>query len=151
MPVPPGRKASRLVAAPLAVAERDGLATALAKAGLPADDVREAGRLFWRFQADDMPVGFGGLEVHGDAALLHSVLTLPPLRRRGFGRAIVRALELEIPPHCRAVYLLTPDAAFFEPLGYARLDPGKAPRAIKAAKHFAKRPRGAVLMTKRLG
>lgn len=56
----------RLLATPLAAWERDGLKAALVKAGLPADDVGDARPLFWRFEtAEDIPVGFGGLEIHG--------------------------------------------------------------------------------------
>ena len=71
--------APRLQRAPLAVWEREGLKAALVKAGLPADDVGDPALLFWRFETfEDVPVGFGGLELHGDDALLHSVVTLPP-------------------------------------------------------------------------
>lgn len=67
----------RLLALPLAAWEREGLKSALVKAGLPADDVGDPHQLFWRFEShEDVPVGFGGLEVHGDEALLHSVVTL---------------------------------------------------------------------------
>ena len=99
----------RLLALPLAVWEREGLKSALVKAGLPADDVCDPHLLFWRFEShEDVPVGFGGLEVHGDEALLHSVVTLPPLRELGMGAAIVAALEDEARAHrCRAIYLLT--------------------------------------------
>src|SRR4051812_47598365 len=84
----------RLLALPLAAWEREGLKSALVKAGLPADDVGDPHQLFWRFEShEDVPVGFGGLEVHGDEALLHSVVTLPPLRELGMGAAIVAALE----------------------------------------------------------
>ena len=70
---------------PLAVWERDGLAAALAKAGLPTEDIQASGPLFWRFENDDVPVGFGGLEIFEDQALLRSVVTLPPVRNRGIG------------------------------------------------------------------
>ena len=92
--------ASHLVAMPLAAWERDGLAAALQGAGLPTDDLAEPGRLFWRFEtAETEPVGFGGLEIlHGDA-LLRSIVTLPPLRKRGIGAAIVASLEEEARQH----------------------------------------------------
>lgn len=141
----------RLVAMPLAAWERDGLAAALKKAGLPYDDIGEPGRLFWRFQRDDMPVGFGGLEIHGDAALLHSIVTLPPMRRRGIGRAIVAALEAEIPRRtCRAIFLLTAEPDFFMPLGYVETSRGKVPKAIRTAPHFAAFVASATVMVKRL-
>src|SRR5262249_15939506 len=66
----------RVVATPLAAWERDGLKAALVKAGLPAEDVGDARLLFWRFETvEDIPVGFGGLEIHGSDALLRSLVT----------------------------------------------------------------------------
>ena len=62
-----GRHRSSLFALPLATWERDGLKAALARAGLPAADLETEGPLFWRFERDDMPVGFAGIEVHGAA------------------------------------------------------------------------------------
>ena len=93
----------RLLALPLAAWERDGLKAALVKAGLPADHVGDPRLLFWRFEThEDVPVGFGGLELHGTDARLHSVVTLPPLRELGMGAAIVAALEDEARAHrCR--------------------------------------------------
>ena len=76
-----------LFALPLATWERDGIKAALARAGLPADDVETDGPLFWRFERDDVPVGFAGIEVHGSDAVLRSLLTLPPLRQQGIGGA----------------------------------------------------------------
>jgi N-acetylglutamate synthase-like GNAT family acetyltransferase len=146
------KRPPRLVAQPLAAWERDGLAAALSKAGLSTENVRDPSRLFWRFHEDDVPVGFGGLEIHGDAALMHSLVTLPPLRGRGVGRAIVRALELEVPRHCRAIYLLTADKAdFFERLGYAKCLRSGVPKAIQATPQFAALLPTAAAMMKRLG
>jgi N-acetylglutamate synthase-like GNAT family acetyltransferase len=144
-------RAQRLVATPLAALERDSLAATLAKAGLPAVDVREPGQLFWRFQRDDMPVGFGGLEIHGDAALLHSIVTLPSQRRRGIGGAIVAALEAEVPRHsCRNIFLLTTEPDFFAHLGYAKTARNKVPKAIQKTAHFTALVASATIMVKRL-
>ena len=144
-----------LTAFPLAAWERDGLVAALRKAGLPADDVGVPGALFWRFSTeDDVPAGFGGLEVYGKDALMRSVVTLPPLRGRGFGAAIVAALETEARlAKCSSIYLLTTTAqALFEKLGYAKVDRAQAPAAIRASTQFSKLcPDSAVLMLKRLG
>src|SRR5256885_16943217 len=109
-----------LLATPLAAWERDGLKAALVKAGLPADDVGDARLLFWRFETTDIPVGFGGLEIHGSDALLRSLVTLPPLRQIGMGAAMVAVLETEARAlNCYAIYLLTAsDAKFFGRLGY---------------------------------
>lgn len=144
----------RLLATPLAAWERDGLKTALVKAGLPADDIGDPHLLFWRFETyEDVPVGFGGLEIHGADALLRSVVTLPPLRQTGMGGAIVAALEAEAHANkCRAVYLLTAsEADFFGRRGYAACVREEVPEAIRTCRQFAEPcPPGATVMVKRL-
>jgi amino-acid N-acetyltransferase len=130
----------RLFAQPLAVWERDGLAAALTKAKLPSDDIGAEGPSFWRFVTeDDVPVGFGGLEMHGRDALLRSIVILPPVRRRGVGRTIVGLLESEAALRgATALWLLTTaTAAFFEQLGYAACDHAQTPQAIRATVEFA--------------
>ncbi len=147
------RHTPSLTAIPLAIWERDGLGAALRKCGLPADDIAAANRRFWRFEAADGPVGFGGLELHDGDALLRSVVTLPPLRNRGFGSAIVAALEAEaMLLKCRSVWLLTTSAAsLFERLGYAVCDRAAIPAAIRATQQFtALCPASATVMFKRL-
>ena len=68
----------RLLATPLAAWERDGLKAALVKAGLPAEDVGDARLLFWRFETvEDIPVGFGGLEIHGSVTSERNSASLP--------------------------------------------------------------------------
>jgi len=146
-------RASQLFAQPLAVWERDGLKAALAKVGLPADDVGEPDRLFWRFERDDVPVGFGGLEIFGENALLRSLVTLPPMRLRGVGRAMVAKLETEARARAaRVVYLLTIDmAAFFAELGYAACERQAVPPAIAATPQFAMLcPASATAMVKQI-
>jgi N-acetylglutamate synthase-like GNAT family acetyltransferase len=143
-----------LVAIPLAAWEREGLSAALKGAGLPTDDVADASRHFWRFSfADDIPAGFGGLELHGTDALMRSIITLPPLRGRGFARAIVKALEAEaVLLKCDTVFLLTTSAqTLFEKLGYTVIDRASVPAAIRATTQFAALcPASAAVMTKRL-
>lgn len=144
----------RLFAQPLAVWERDGLAAALTKAKLPSDDIRAEGPSFWRFVTEDhVPVGFGGIEIHGGDALLRSIVILPPLRRRGVGRTIVGLLETEAALRgASVVWLLTTEtAAFFEQLGYAACEHVQAPQAIRATVEFAwLAPVSATLMRKSL-
>ncbi|MCZ7658674.1 MAG: arsenic resistance N-acetyltransferase ArsN2 [Xanthobacteraceae bacterium] len=143
-----------LQALPLAAWERDGLAAALHRAGLPVDDLREPGRHFWRFEtAEFEPAGFGGLEILGRDALLRSVVTLPPLRRRGIGAAIVASLETEARlRHCGALWLVTTSAAaFFERLGFATCDRAVVPEPVRATRQFAELcPDSATVMMKRL-
>ena len=149
VPTPP-----RLVAFALKPWERDALTSAVAKAGLPTADIRAAEHLFWRFEADDeIPVGFGGLEIHGEHALLRSVVTLPPLRRKGIAAAIVSQIETEAAlRHCRAIWLLTGTAdRLFERLGYLRCDGTEAPEQIRATAEFSTLgPAGAQVMRKGL-
>ena len=144
----------RLLALPLAAWERDGLKAALVKAGLPADHVDDPRLLFWRFEThEDVPVGFGGLELHGTDARLHSVVTLPPLRELGMGAAIVAALEDEARAHrCRAIYLLTESQRdFFARLGYASCAPGDVPDAARGSGEFEPLCASAVVMVKHIG
>jgi N-acetylglutamate synthase-like GNAT family acetyltransferase len=145
--------ARRLLRTPRAAWERDGLKAALVKAGLPADDVGDPHVLFWRFESyEDVPAGFGGLELHGDDALLRSVVTLPPLRQIGIGSAIVSALEVEARANqCRTIYLLTAaDQDFFARLGYAPCARAEVPQAIRDGRHFGALA-GAAAMVKRIG
>jgi N-acetylglutamate synthase-like GNAT family acetyltransferase len=144
--------ARRLQRSPLAVWEREGLKAALVKAGLPADDLGNPAHLYWRFETyEDVPVGFGGLELYGEDALLRSVVTLPPLRQIGMGRAIVSALEVEARANqCRTIYLLTAaDRDFFARLGYEACARNTMPPAVRASEQFAALP-GAAAMLKRI-
>jgi len=147
------RKPPRLAAIPLAPWERDGVMAALRKANLPADDVDSPNRWFWRFEThDSTPVGFGGLEIHGDAALLRSVVTLPPLRRRGIGQAIVAAIEAEARiAGCRVIWLITASSAqLFARLGYASCRPEVVPLSIRDTREFTAHGTPASMMMKRL-
>jgi N-acetylglutamate synthase-like GNAT family acetyltransferase len=149
VPTPP-----RLVAFALKPWERDALSSAVAKAGLPAVDIRAAEHLFWRFETEDeIPVGFGGLEIHGEHALLRSVVTLPPLRRKGVAAAIVDQIETEAAlRHSRVIWLLTRTAdRFFERLGYLKCDSTEVPEQIRATAEFSVLgPAGAHVMRKGL-
>lgn len=130
----------RLQATPLAAWERDGVGAALLGAGLPTEDIGDPNVLLWRFETfEDVPAGFGGLEIHGADALLRSVVTLPPLREVGIGAAIVAALEAEAQAsNCRTIYLLTTsEAEFFGRLGYAPCARSNVPDAIRASQQFA--------------
>jgi amino-acid N-acetyltransferase len=143
----------RLIHTPLAVWERDGLKAALVKAGLPADDVGDPYLLAWRFETiEDVPVGFGCLEIYGYDALLRSVVTLPPLRQTGMGAAIVGMLEGEaVARRCGAVYLLTTSQEnFFARLGYAPCTRDEVPATVRESRQFATLcPPAATVMVKR--
>lgn len=133
---------------PLARFERDAVRAALQRAGLPAADIDEPGRWFWRFEEDDVPVGFGGIEVIGDAGLLRLV-TLPLVRHRGLGGAMAEALEGEaVALGCKDLYVApSGEDAFFGDLGYAPCPPDALPPAVAARFPGA----AAAVMTKRVG
>lgn len=124
----------KLLWLPLAPFEREGLRRALERAGLPHDDIEAPGRWFWRFEENDVPVGFGGIEVHGDDGLLR-IVTLPMLRHRGLGGAIATALEGEtVALGCRTLYAAAGgEAAFFAEQGYVPCRPDGVPAAIAAS------------------
>jgi N-acetylglutamate synthase-like GNAT family acetyltransferase len=134
------RAAPKLVARALRDGERGALEAALAKAALPTADIEVPGRLFWRFEtADELPVGFGGLEPYGDDALLRSLVTLPPARGRGIGAAMVAELEFLAFVHgaCNLWVITTSAAEFFARLGYARCDRTAVPAVIAATTEFS--------------
>jgi N-acetylglutamate synthase-like GNAT family acetyltransferase len=144
---------AQLFALPLATWERGSLKAVLAKAGLPSDDIESPTVLLWRFERDDVPVGFGGLEICGEDALLRSLLTLPPLRRHGFGTGMVEAIETEaVARQVRGLYLLTTDGvAFFARLGYVPCRREDVPVSVCASAQFAVLcPASATVMRKEL-
>jgi N-acetylglutamate synthase-like GNAT family acetyltransferase len=142
----------RLLAIPLAPWEREGLKSALLKAALAVDDIGEPGVLFWRFETfEDIPVGFGGIEVHGRDALLRSLVVLPPLRQLGMGAAIVGLLEIEARAlKCETMYVVTGSLReLFVRLGYAGCAVGNVPEQIRESREFVRGGARSVTMKKR--
>jgi len=131
---------NRLMANPLSVGGREAMSEALRRADLPTDDLDEAGvRAFAFADRDGAIVGHGGLEIHGEHALMRSIVVEPSRRGRGEGRAIVDWLLAEASAHGAArVYLLTTTArAFFATLGFAAVARADAPAAILATRQAA--------------
>jgi N-acetylglutamate synthase-like GNAT family acetyltransferase len=146
--------APHLTSFPLATWEREGLKAALLKVGLPTEGIEATDRLFWRFETDDlMPVGFGGLEIHGEHAILRSVVTLPPVRGKGIGAQMVAMLEVEARGRgCRVVWLITASGVpYFGGFGYSPCDRASVPDAIRATLQFTGAPPDAIAMSKTLG
>lgn len=123
-------------------------------AGLPADDLGEADLThFFGCGTRDRPHGVVGLELLGSLALLRSLAVDVVARGSGSGRALVAAAEQHARGHgVGSIYLLTTTAtAFFERLGYARLDRQTVPPAIQRTREFGDLcPASAVLMVKHL-
>jgi len=126
----------------------------LSAAGLPVEDL-SAARLehFFGCGAPNAPQGIGGIELHGDDALLRSLSVDAQTRGRGCGTALVAALEAHARAHgVRHIYLLTSTAAeFFEGLGYRIVARDHAPASIRATEEFAVLcPANAAFMAKAL-
>ncbi|HEX9793576.1 MAG TPA: arsenic resistance N-acetyltransferase ArsN2 [Planctomycetota bacterium] len=84
-------------------------------------------------------VGVGGLEPHGDDALIRSVVVAAAQRGRGVASTLCDALESAAARSgARALYLLTDTAAgFFARRGYRKIARTDAPAAIRASEEFA--------------
>lgn len=112
------------------------LRAALEAAGLPVDDLGDAGRTFFRFASAGRPVAYGGLEQLGDAVLVRSVAVLPEAQGQGYGRQVAEAiLSWATASGSRQAYLLTTTAApFFERLGFTRIERCDAPASVLATR-----------------
>jgi N-acetylglutamate synthase-like GNAT family acetyltransferase len=127
-----------------------GLASALAGANLPIDDLTEAGRTFYVFrdQGGDV-LGYGGIESYGAVALLRSVVVAKDRRGQGIGVQLVNwLLERMSALGCQDIYMLTTTAVRLgENCGFQRIDRSDAPQAIRDSRQMAALcPASAVLM-----
>ncbi|MEK0084240.1 arsenic resistance N-acetyltransferase ArsN2 [Benzoatithermus flavus] len=156
VPPPPGEDLHKqdgslwLIDGPLPPDDPD-LGTALAAAGLLVADLAEAGnRAFFAYRTTGgRLVGYAGLELLGEDALLRSLLILPAWRGQGLGRAATAlALRRAFDFGARRAWLLTTDAVdFFARAGFQRADRAAAPAAVRATRQLAGLcPASAVLM-----
>ena len=124
---------------PATPTDLDRVERLLAANDLPTADVRAAGPQFYIARADGKPVGVGGLELHGNAGLLRSVVVPDSHRGRGYGTAICAALEAcANQADVETLYLLTTTAAdFFREHGYATVDRTAAPERLRSSRQFA--------------
>jgi N-acetylglutamate synthase-like GNAT family acetyltransferase len=125
----------------------------LQEAGLPTDDLEDAGRMFFLARMDGSVCGSGGFETARGDILLRSIAVDPGHRGRGHGKTItLDVLERARRAGAVRAYLLTTSAGpFFEGLGFARIDRAAAPEAILRTRQAALLcPASAVLMVKEL-
>jgi N-acetylglutamate synthase-like GNAT family acetyltransferase len=128
----------------------DDFQAALKAENLPVDDLGEAANRFFRIRQNGAAVGYGGYELHGQSALLRSMVVLPKARGHGAGRnATTLLLQEAFTEGARDAYLLTETATpFFEKLGFARIERGSAPPEILATRQATSLcPASATLMT----
>lgn len=128
--------------------ERGAVAALLAAAGLPTAGLERTLLLVARDEpaaiAAGKPAGEGpvvgaiGLESHGKAGLLRSLVVAPELRNQGIGAALVaRLLELADARGVEELWLLTTTAApFFASFGFTRAPRDAAPPGVRDSVEF---------------
>ena len=142
-----------LRASPLVAEALPAMRAALRAASLPADDLDEPSLTLFAYERFGRVVGYGGFEVHGDVALLRSIVVRPDHRSEGIGRRIVELLIASAGGlGVERAYLLTTDARdYFEGLGFEVVDRRDAPAALMQTRQMAGLcPASAVLMAKAL-
>lgn len=112
------------------------LVAALEAADLSTEDLDGEARAFFELADNGKTVGFGGFELYGPDALLRSVVVLPEVRGKGYGRAVSeKVLDMARGAGARHAYLLTTTAVeFFEHTGLARIERQRDPATILATK-----------------
>jgi len=110
----------------------------LAANDLPTADVHDDAPQFYLARLDGAVVGVGGLELHGDAGLLRSVVVAQPHRRRGYGATICDGLEARASrAGVGTLYLLTTTAAdYFRERGYDPVARSAVPAAVRSTRQF---------------
>lgn len=126
----------------------------LAGEGLPISDLTDQQLDHFFFSGPDgSPTGLVGLEIYATDALLRSLVVGANTRAMGLGSKLVKhAQDYAASRQVRSIYLLTTTAeAFFERLGYRRIDRTEAPLSIQSTREFATLcPASSAFMTKRL-
>jgi len=127
----------------------DAIIELLKDCGLPSDDVLESPIDFVVAVDGGQLAAVVGLERYAEVALLRSVAVAANARGRALARRLCADLLADADAAgCRAVYLLTLDAAdFFAPLGFAAVARDTVPQAIRDSAEFSQLcPERALLM-----
>lgn len=105
---------------------------------LPAEDCAEQAQIFYGIFDDNDLIAAGGLEPAANVALLRSVVVHEQYRSRGLGKSIIEYLiRLADSEGRESVYLLTESAAaYFENLGFKRIERVEVPPAIADTRQF---------------
>jgi amino-acid N-acetyltransferase len=111
----------------------------LSDAGLPAEGLQAGPRGLWVAQAGAEVVGAVGLEIHGAAALLRSLVVREDRRRSGVGASLVRHVLREASRQgARRILLLTSGAEeYFRRLGFEPVGLEQVPEAVRASPGFS--------------
>jgi amino-acid N-acetyltransferase len=110
----------------------------LAEANLPADGAADHLHSFFVLDDGGRIVACAGLELHGDAALLRSVVVAPDARGEGLGGAVLRRALYEAHGRAGGVYALTTTAeGYLSRFGFARISRDALPVALFASRELA--------------
>ncbi len=125
----------------------------LEAAGLPSSDVGRGKQVFLVARAGGALAGAVGLERHGDAALLRSLVVAPEHRGAGLGGALAARIIAEARRRgLREAFLLTGTAErYCQRLGFERVARAALPPAVGASEQARSLcPASAVAMRMRL-
>ncbi|PZP53390.1 MAG: GNAT family N-acetyltransferase [Agrobacterium fabrum] len=116
----------------------DGLKAALIEAHLPADDIEDQGRIFFKAaSADGSIVGFSGVEACLGDYLLRSVVVLAYRRGEGLGRAVVNETLASLGRHGDVFVATTSAASFFASIGFSDVPRDSVPAAVLATRQLS--------------
>jgi amino-acid N-acetyltransferase len=111
----------------------------LKTSSLPADDLNYQRDLLVGYYEGDALVGTGGLEIHGNYALLRSLSVKLGIRGKAVGTTITEYLLSEAKKkRLKAIYLLTETArGFFQKKGFREVQRDEVPAEVKASSEFS--------------
>jgi amino-acid N-acetyltransferase len=111
----------------------------LRASNLPADDLNYRRDLLVGYYEGNEMVGTGGLEIHGNFALLRSLSVKIGIRGKSVGSSITEHLLTEAKKkRLRGIYLLTETArGFFLKKGFADVPREQVPNEIKTTSEFS--------------
>ncbi len=114
------------------------LTLALQAENLPTADLIAPNKLFWRLIHAGVVVGYVGLELHQDTALLRSLVVDRAFKGRGLGRELVDGAIAEAKSQgIQSLWLLTKTAQpLFEHLEWQVTDRANAPAEIRNSEEF---------------
>lgn len=124
---------------PATQADHAAVLALLAQAGLPTADLAAPARCEFVVACEgDALIGAVGLERHGEAGLLRSLVVAPAQRGHGVGAALVAAIESRATElRLASLTLLTQTAApFFMARGWRPIARGDAPASVQRSHEF---------------
>lgn len=124
---------------PVAPRDLHSLRTVLLSEGLPVEDLMTAPISFFVASAENgAPIGWGGLEIYGNEAILRSVVINSVLRGTGAGRMLVDCLIDEARIRgLKKLWLLSNNAEnFFGKMGFNHAIRSEAPKEIQESEEF---------------